>query len=91
MCAGSFPGLCLQLVRQRRERDTACHVPKFLQSVAQLILALALASPWDVILCDYAIHWNGKDADGKPVASGTYLYKLTAGEFAQTKRMLLVR
>jgi N-acetylmuramoyl-L-alanine amidase len=40
---------------------------------------------------NYAIHWNGKDANDKPVASGTYLYKLTAGEFAQTKRMMLVR
>ncbi|MGH7454797.1 MAG: Ig-like domain-containing protein, partial [bacterium] len=35
---------------------------------------------------EYVAHWDGKDAEGKPVASGTYLYKLTAGEFAQTKR-----
>jgi N-acetylmuramoyl-L-alanine amidase len=40
---------------------------------------------------DYTIQWDGKNADGKPVASGTYLYKLTAGELVQTKRMLLVR
>jgi hypothetical protein len=40
---------------------------------------------------DYTIRWDGKAADGKPVTSGTYLYKLTAGEFAQTKRMTLVR
>jgi hypothetical protein len=40
---------------------------------------------------NYTIHWDGKDIDGRPVASGTYLYKLTAGEFVQTKRMMLVR
>ncbi len=40
---------------------------------------------------DYTIHWDGKDIDGRPVASGAYLYKLTAGEFMQTKRMMLVR
>ncbi|MGH7596932.1 MAG: Ig-like domain-containing protein [bacterium] len=40
---------------------------------------------------DYVVHWDGKDVEGRPVASGTYLYKLTAGEFIQTKRMMLVR
>jgi hypothetical protein len=40
---------------------------------------------------DYTIHWDGKDNEGRFVASGTYLYKLTAGDFAQTKRMMLVR
>jgi hypothetical protein len=40
---------------------------------------------------DYTMHWDGKDAEGRLVASGTYLYKLTAGDFTQTKRMLLVR
>jgi N-acetylmuramoyl-L-alanine amidase len=40
---------------------------------------------------DYTIHWDGKDAGGNAVASGAYLYKLTAGEFAQTKRMILIR
>ena len=35
--------------------------------------------------------WNGLDADGRPVASGTYLYRLEAGRFAQTRKMTLVR
>ncbi|MCI0691591.1 Ig-like domain-containing protein [candidate division KSB1 bacterium] len=40
---------------------------------------------------EYVAHWDGKDAEGKPVVSGVYLYKLTAGELVQTKRMMLVR
>jgi flagellar hook assembly protein FlgD len=40
---------------------------------------------------DYAIAWDGKDTFGQPVASGTYFYKLIAKNFAQVKRMVLVR
>lgn len=39
----------------------------------------------------YRIVWNGKDDRGKDVASGIYLYKIMAGSFDETKRMLLLR
>jgi hypothetical protein len=35
--------------------------------------------------------WNGHDKNGQPVASGLYVYRLVAGEFSQTKKMLLVK
>lgn len=35
--------------------------------------------------------WDGKDNSGKPVASGVYLYQLRTGEFAQVRKMSLVR
>ena len=36
-----------------------------------------------------AAYWDGKNALGEPVASGLYFYKLTAGEFTATRKMLI--
>lgn len=35
--------------------------------------------------------WNGKDNFGKPVASGTYIYVLQAGDFTKKAKMTLLR
>jgi FG-GAP-like repeat/FlgD Ig-like domain len=35
--------------------------------------------------------WDGRDASGQEVASGIYLYRLRAGDFSRSLRMLLVR
>ena len=36
-----------------------------------------------------AAHWDGKNAQGEPVASGLYFYTLKAGEFTATRKMLI--
>jgi hypothetical protein len=38
-----------------------------------------------------AVVWNGKDNNGQPVASGVYIYRMQAGNFQQSRKMLLVR
>lgn len=38
----------------------------------------------------HTVPWDGKDKDGKPVASGVYLYQLRAGEFSQVRKMSLI-
>ncbi|TFH64068.1 MAG: T9SS type A sorting domain-containing protein, partial [Candidatus Zixiibacteriota bacterium] len=39
----------------------------------------------------YSINWDGANTDGKPVSSGMYFYRLKAGEFTDTKKMMLVK
>ncbi|MBC8174889.1 MAG: T9SS type A sorting domain-containing protein [Candidatus Marinimicrobia bacterium] len=39
----------------------------------------------------YSVIWDGTDRNGKKVASGLYLYKLSAGNETVVKKMLLIR
>lgn len=39
----------------------------------------------------YEVTWNGKNDFGQQVASGTYIYSVQAGDFVQTKKMVLLK
>ncbi|MFQ6091463.1 MAG: FlgD immunoglobulin-like domain containing protein [bacterium] len=39
----------------------------------------------------YTVRWDGRDSAGNEVASGIYFYRIEAGQFQKTKRMLLVK
>ena len=39
----------------------------------------------------YQSVWDGTDKSGHSVSSGVYLYRITAGEFVQSKKMLLLK
>ena len=40
---------------------------------------------------DYNVSWDATDESGQRVASGIYLYKLQAGDFLETKKMVLMK
>ncbi len=39
----------------------------------------------------YNVSWNGIDANGRSVASGVYIYRLTVGDFKEQRKMLLMK
>jgi len=39
----------------------------------------------------YTITWDGKNNQGKEVASGIYFYQLKAGNFTETKKLVLIK
>jgi len=40
---------------------------------------------------NYTVQWDGKTSNGLSVASGTYLFRITAGEYVKASKMLLLR
>jgi Tol biopolymer transport system component len=40
---------------------------------------------------NYLISWSGKDNAGKTMPAGIYLYQVKAGDFLQTKKMILIK
>ena len=39
----------------------------------------------------HSLMWNGRDSSGRRVASGVYLYRLTAPRYSQTRKMVMIK
>ena len=40
---------------------------------------------------NYTVFWDGTDRQGRKVSSGVYFYRMRAGSFAQTRKMVLLK
>jgi len=45
----------------------------------------------DAQMGTYSLNWNGRDNSGNAVSSGSYIYKMTAGDFVQSKKMTFLK
>ena len=59
------------------------------QIVRQLELGQMVAGRY--ISADHAAYWDGKTQAGEAVASGTYFYQLQAGDYIETKKMVILK
>ena len=57
------------------------------------VLGKVVAVPFDGIAGagNNEVTWNGTNLKGSKVASGIYFYRLTAGDFSETKKMMLLK
>ena len=57
--------------------------------IRQLQLGMVTAGKY--VGVDRAIHWNGKTETGESVASGTYFYQIEAGDYTETRKMVILK
>ena len=38
-----------------------------------------------------AIYWDGRTEDGEQVSSGTYFYQIEAGDYTETREMVMLK
>jgi hypothetical protein len=39
----------------------------------------------------FKVDWQSDNTEGKTVSSGVYFYRITAGDFVDSKKMILIR
>jgi len=82
-------GLAINELPQSYRYELAQNVPNpFNPSTT---IAYSLARDSDMALTIYDVPWDGTNDRGVRVSSGVYFYRLVAGSFQDTKKMVLLR
>ncbi|PKL83164.1 MAG: hypothetical protein CVV24_06355 [Ignavibacteriae bacterium HGW-Ignavibacteriae-3] len=45
----------------------------------------------EMVAGNHSVEWNGADQSGNRVASGAYIYRISAGNFISTKKMIMLK
>ncbi len=43
------------------------------------------------VTADHVVYWDGRGEEGESIASGTYLYQLQAGDYTDTRKMVILK
>jgi len=57
--------------------------------VRQLQLGQVTAGRY--VTADQSVYWDGKSETGEVVSSGTYFYQLRAGDYTETRKMVILK
>ena len=72
---------------------SAATVCRYAERATELLLRYPIKAV--VVACNtastYALHWDGRDARGRDLASGVYLYRLRTSSPAKTNKLTLLR
>ena len=72
------------------ERDSEGRVELLIYDVAGRLVRTLLSGEL-IETGRYESVWNGMNNAGRTVATGVYFYRLRAGDFVETKRMMLLK
>ena len=59
------------------------------QRIRQLQLGLVTAGRY--VAVDRVAYWDGRSETGESVSSGTYFYQIQAGDYSQTRKMVILK
>jgi N-acetylmuramoyl-L-alanine amidase len=65
------------------------HVKLFVYDVLGKVVAILVDEPKPAGI--HEVRWDGKTSHGQNAGSGTYIYRITIGEFSQARKMVLLR
>jgi len=85
----NFPNPFNPSTEIRFEIPRACHALLELFDIGGQRVAILLDR--NLVAGRYTAGWNGLDIKGDPAASGVYFYRLKAGEYSETRKMILLK